>query len=968
MIHVFPKEGYLNTTFRVFGDNDQMIRVDLNYDKMENAETQRIITNHIFISPGEYSDITLPAGEIRFCCNSEEVVVRVHDAIKLGGSTRKNSFIFDDNPWCLFVMKDRTYFYNRDTKQEFVESISPDNVEYISKNKLLICNKYKGSEEYSVFDTDRLIAIAHGFKKIYVDENVFVENNEDNELIITDYSSEEVTKLKFEYDEYVIDIDQRYIYILVNNQLSSINLRNLSDIVLIRNISNLSTVTLIDKSSYVELDRTGKYFKIFRIIDNKCIYNGKSESPICRLHNKNIFNFYDYKNKLEEIFNNVSDNQLDKSKLDVVGAANEFKFFPSTDNSSLYIESCKLICRRNFYNGSFNVERIEESFVYSDSTSIVDCSKFYSASKKIVNGDIFLSSYKSLVILRQGEIIFESDSASVIHSQNRNSYYIAETKDGHCKIYTHGDVIELLYCGEIDAQFLSYDLLWYPKELKLLNLNTKKETTGNLRLLGKLSETKNSVYVGGKAIIVNNVLIEGTYNNFPDLETLDSISASGKYILAINENNIYLSVASKQAMEYLYSPVLNKLYDSTKYEKVLFADDGRYMVYSRDGKMYLKDIYSGHEDQLPTTTHIYHINGYMPLVKTDLKRRPVLINPLTMRIINEESLRNFQFVSPNSLFYAKSDQVIKTFNILTSCYITDNEVQNLKNRYNDCFLDNDETKKQKEKLRLELYESHKEVFEFIAKNTICTNNYYSRCFTDIFLKEHGFVYVFSTQNQEQLHEIALGTKLMYLNYISFSPDSRYVAITGKYKDNGGLFLLYDMQLCKEIFKIDGSTNLRVLFKDESLRNTYTKAIWSSAFSKLGVFATYSSDPNLYVIELDGDNVVAKIIEDRSFLAFSSDGKYMALSRQGYIPWNPNEKVNWGHMPSTDVYIHEVSNIESELAHFNDFPDTKVSDEKSYDCICAAKKQTVASVAFSVDNSKLMMVGKDQTVVVRNLHF
>jgi hypothetical protein len=74
------------------------------------------------------------------------------------------------------------------------------------------------------------------------------------------------------------------------------------------------------------------------------------------------------------------------------------------------------------------------------------------------------------------------------------------------------------------------------------------------------------------------------------------------------------------------------------------------------------------------------------------------------------------------------------------------------------------------------------------------------------------------------------------------------------------------------------------------------------------------------------------------------------------------------MPSTDVYIHEVSNIESELAHFNDFPDTKVSDEKSYDCICAAKKQTVASVAFSVDNSKLMMVGKDQTVVVRNLHF
>ena len=31
-----------------------------------------------------------------------------------------------------------TYFYNRDTKQEFVDSISPDDVEYISKNKLLM--------------------------------------------------------------------------------------------------------------------------------------------------------------------------------------------------------------------------------------------------------------------------------------------------------------------------------------------------------------------------------------------------------------------------------------------------------------------------------------------------------------------------------------------------------------------------------------------------------------------------------------------------------------------------------------------------------------------------------------------------------------------------------------------------------------------------------------------------------------
>jgi dipeptidyl aminopeptidase/acylaminoacyl peptidase len=500
-------------------------------------------------------------------------------------------------------------------------------------------------------------------------------------------------------------------------------------------------------------------------------------------------------------------------------------------------------------------------------------------------------------------------------------------------VYAHGDTIKLINSGDIDLQFLSYDLLWYPKALKMLNLHTKNETTGNLRVQGKLSESTNSVFVGTKPIIINNIVIDGAYNNFPDLETLDSISVSGKYILAINENNLYLSVASKQAMEYLYSPILNKLYDYTKYEKVLFADDGRYMIYSKNDKMYLKDINFGQEEQLNYTTHVHHINGYMPLVKTDLNRRPVLINPLTMGVINEESLRNFKFVSPNGLFYAKSDQIIKTFNTLNNEYITQEEVQSLKNIYNDYYLDDDETKKQKEILRLELYESHKEVFENVAKHTIYTNNFYSNCFTDIFLKEHGFVYVYSTQTQEQLHEISLGIKLLYLNYISFSFDSRYVAITGKYKNNGGLVLLYDMQLCQEVFKIDGSTNLRTLFNDNMLKNTYTKAIWSSAFTKSGRFATYSSDPNLYFIEPNDDKVITNIIEDRSFLAFSPDGKYIifdAMDKKanqdlyiisvdgGDLTRLTMNKSNDSqpYWSSSDGYIYFVSNRGGKLGDLN----------------------------------------------------
>ena len=45
----------------------------------------------------------------------------------------KNIFIFDENPWSLVVMKDRTYFYNRYNGSEYLEHrFSPDKIEVIS--------------------------------------------------------------------------------------------------------------------------------------------------------------------------------------------------------------------------------------------------------------------------------------------------------------------------------------------------------------------------------------------------------------------------------------------------------------------------------------------------------------------------------------------------------------------------------------------------------------------------------------------------------------------------------------------------------------------------------------------------------------------------------------------------------------------------------------------------------------------
>ena len=105
-----------------------------------------------------------------------------------------------------------------------------------------------------------------------------------------------------------------------------------------------------------------------------------------------------------------------------------------------------------------------------------------------------------------------------------------------------------------------------------------------------------------------------------------------------------------------------------------------------------------------------------------------------------------------------------------------------------------------------------------------------------------------------------------------------------------------------------------------------------------------------------------MIHHRNFLTFSPDGSLIALSNQGYISKydiNHEERSNWGHQPSTFVEIRNTSEITEEKMVFSDLSECGIAD--------SCKANSVASVSFSNDNKKLMMVGKDGVVIIRNLH-
>lgn len=92
------------------------------------------------------------------------------------------------------------------------------------------------------------------------------------------------------------------------------------------------------------------------------------------------------------------------------------------------------------------------------------------------------------------------------------------------------------------------------------------------------------------------------------------------------------------------------------------------------------------------------------------------------------------------------------------------------------------------------------------------------------------------------------------------------------------------------------------------------------------------------------------------MCFSPKGRYMALSNKGYALYK-NANPDWGHKPSTEIFIHSTTNPTVEIARFNDHGDE----------IRGTGSKNVCMVSFSSDEKKLLSVSNDNVMVIRNLH-
>ena len=454
-------------------------------------------------------------------------------------------------------------------------------------------------------------------------------------------------------------------------------------------------------------------------------------------------------------------------------------------------------------------------------------------------------------------------------------------------------------------------------------------------------------------------------------ETPQFISQKGQFGISVNDAEVILYEIHYHKVTNTIQ-ILQDIYESQNYANVLLGEDGRQVIFRDDKQAKMLDLASGESFEFDNLSYINHINGIRPLFKLSETSQALLINPIDGQPINFDMVSEYQFVSPDYHLYADKSlgkyveyydhiqqklisleqyrRIYEKFSLFTSDDTTrDERIQNRKDfvsKHSDFLIGVLRRKGYKER---PVEEFHRLIID--EKNSFDTSR-----FVDLFIEKRGVAVIKSISDDIEVARIPLGPPLWFLNYVSFSRNSRYVAIAGRYRDGmyGGLFLVYDLVKQKAI--IDSKSSY---------------AVWTTAFTKDDVVAAYTSTPNSFVrpalqlLDMEDEKYEKDEgfnVRGFNFLTFSPDGKYYACSQQGYIRYKMPDgtiRLYWGHQPSSLVSIRYTKHPNTELLVLNDLDEEGIAETH-----CGT---SVASISFSNDNSRIMMVGRNGVVVVRNIH-
>ena len=467
-----------------------------------------------------------------------------------------------------------------------------------------------------------------------------------------------------------------------------------------------------------------------------------------------------------------------------------------------------------------------------------------------------------------------------------------------------------------------------------------------------------------------------------DDERLIGKSSSGNCFITTKDKKLFMRNIKDNSRNEIFC----QSFDTSSYINAYFTSDGKNVVIQINDK---EGQILGFEDLEMTRFEVdgftvarnEGVNGYKPEIIISDGRKPVWRDPITLDIVSDKDMSKHIYLSPDGSYSANINMKTILYNRLTKSEITIEERIRLNKIYNWNSSTPETEKKRIIELRKQLAEQSErdalfgKLIESINKTIISLsrnsdekstekrkekaiedsikgwiNNHDN--FTELFIDRLSFVCYQKNQVGQETKQILIGRNVYYLNYVSFSYDSKYLSFAAKMKQDEfryseeGVFEIYDLK--KE----------EILTRIEDYQNRQLWAVWMTMFSKKGDVAFYDSHANAYLMSSSNNYTSIEEAPGKSLLCFSPSGKYVACSDQNYIDFAHHPISQWGHQPSGNVFIHTADNFTESIEQYNDFGDGIEG--------VAFLAGNVSSAAFSQDEKKLLAVGNDGVVVIRNL--
>ena len=951
MATIHPYKGYLNTEFHIYAKGTE----DVTYEVFPtNGETTAPITNGV-VTPNMPCSIKLSEPgtfRINFSDGTSSDVI-VEDGYKFGGSKPKSAFIFDYCPWAFVVMHDRTYFFNRDTEDSYVEAISPDTIEELSNDYVIFRNN--NHSERTIYSLQEQKPILNVSNIVYTNDEV-VMWKEGAELVLFSFTKREIVS-RISCLQYLINKESRRLIFAYDQKIMQINLYGDFDLEELYHWKG-KFLALINNSISVTCSYSDSltHMQIINYISKEVIKEIELVGAIASVNNHEHIDVSSRKNTIRNF-------ELDKTEFPEVSldaTYNDIMFYPC-DWDIYYVVKATTISKssRHFKSEesitlhSINTD-LEQKLNRYDNKVIITDRRFvlYNSMESFVRSNLYSSAGYNEggnVYEHKGMIIRECDKE--ISTLSRNGYWDNPRE-----------------CDYNFSKFEKYGIIfdYEKKEYRSLRYNIKGKDVNNY------SYPEDYIIVGGTVILASGKV----FFNQSDFRTFSKrplgISSSHQLGITIRDNKVF--IVSFEGREEVFHEVLNDKFDTSDYKQVLLSEDSSQILYRNADKTEIKDITTGEIFTFDNLSYVEQCNGIRPSFKSSSSLQPRIINPITGQDLDCELMKKFKFISPDGEYYAGTlkDMYSEQYFRENGEIIDNKEVEKLLESFSYPSKDKKNTQEWDEVTarRISFVEQH---FEYINneypklthgqkdikkwdKILLDANDEQSALiFVRRVIGVRGIAIIRKMTDSSEVARIDLGLPLSYINYVSFSYDSKYVSLAGYRDFSHGLFLIYDIENQKMVCRED--TN---------------RAVWTTAFSCNGAVAAYTSDP--FTIYFDGETCNSTeyifddhIIRTRNFLTFSPKGDFIALSNQGYTSKYDEfgaPRDEWGHEPSTFVEIRSLSDTANPLISFNNLSESGIAgcSDKHENC-----PKSVASVAFSNDNKRLMMVGKDGVVIIRNLN-